>query len=285
MRLSLVEELEARIRATSDSTESLPPEVREMWLAYGDLLLEQGDRRGMAIALYDRLLHSKIGMEQLSYEEKTEMWQRYAALSRPAEEELPFRAAIYPHKWHCGFVRSAVFRGSDAWSAFEALCGHPCGRLLSRVAFDRTGDDIVRRLIDSKLLGRLYALSLSGLYLRDEAAIALIRSPGVASLIELNLNCNGLTSRTAEAIANATSLSSLVKLDLSHNYIDNKGAKALAEPIGLGKLTEMDLSDNQIADSGASALHRSSLFSRLEVLLLERNRITRLARPSKQRLR
>ena len=47
----------------------------------------------------------------------------------------------------------------------------------------------------------------------------------------------------------------------------------------------MDLSDNQIADSGASALHRSSLFSRLEVLLLERNRITRLVRPSKQRLR
>lgn len=248
--LSPAQILEAQLRASTESTESLPPTLREMWLAYGDWLLERGDGRGMAISLYDRLTHSRLGFDALSADERTALWRQYAELSRPSIDHLPYRHAMIERKWHCGFVRSALFRGTDGPAAFAAISEHPAGALLSRVQFREITREGVRTLATT---------------------------PGVSAIVSLTLQANSLGDAGVAILSASTEMNSLIELDLSINYIGDRGAAALAEA-KLPHLSVLSLGDNEIGVEGAKALAATRTLLQLTALDLRGNTIRRQGR-------
>ncbi len=134
---------------------------------------------------------------------------------------------------------------------------------------ERVRDDAFVALARSPHLGRLTALGLTHFYFGSEAAKALAASPHLSALTELNLQANRVWTG-AGALAASPHLTGLRSLDLYSNYIEDRAVRALTAG-RLGRLTSLGLGSNKVDVKGVEALVAWPALENLRDLRLDGN--------------
>jgi uncharacterized protein (TIGR02996 family) len=149
------------------------------------------------------------------------------------------------------------------------------GRLRSlSVRESRFDAGIVRRLLRSAGVKRLYALELAGDYLGANEFDALADAV-MPRLRQLRLSNNGLLgARALQLLGPSPLFGQLLELNLALNSLCDEGVAALAG-YPMPRLQWLDLHSVRVGDRGACALAASSFCSGLRFLDLSRNLIGR----------
>jgi uncharacterized protein (TIGR02996 family) len=151
---------------------------------------------------------------------------------------------------------------SAAWDRLPALRSLDLGR-------NKLGDEGVRALAESPLLGHLTSLDLHRVYAGPSSLIALVQSPHCRRLQSLDLTLNKLGPEGLEALVDVPGLGSLRRLDLAHIGLSNGRLEALRRWPAGWPLEHLGLATDKVGDKAAEDLAASPVLARLESLDLE----------------
>ena len=111
--------------------------------------------------------------------------------------------------------------------------------------------------------------------LTASGALALARSPSLASVIRLDLEQNPIGSEGLRTLLASRHLASLRALGLVLTGLDSDGAYALLESSKFDRLQWLDLSQNLLGDRGVLAFADYDVIPKDLQLILARNRASR----------
>lgn len=154
------------------------------------------------------------------------------------------------------------------------------------ISLDLSGNklskDDVQNIASSENLSNLEVLSLQGgrglgssgpIVTLDELKI-LAQSTGFGKLRSLNLNYNFLSNEGISILVESGNFENLAILDLAGNKINSEGVSTIATYFK--NLTDLNLAANNIGDEGVRILAESNVFSGLNSLRLEVNKISNI---------
>ncbi|WP_405796358.1 hypothetical protein [Streptomyces sp. NBC_01506] len=271
------------------------PDDHASWLAYGELLTEQGDARGELIQLERRhartrpadraALRRDIDALVAEHQERWDaelpqgvsvLARRYGFATRVEVEWSEDAPALIERALRESFVTALriapgttseedddydedEFEGEDPeFPPVEA--GALAGLDLSQLAeldlsYLRIGGPGAQALAASAMTGRMHTLDLRYCSLDDVGLAALSAAPGLADLRRLHLQGNSLT---AEGMRSLHRFERLVELDLRYNSIGEAGVDALLAAPFMGSLELLRLYRADVSAAGAKKLARDS---------------------------
>jgi uncharacterized protein (TIGR02996 family) len=272
------------------------PDDPRAWTVFGDWLQSQGDPRGEAIALADRL-REKV----LPREERQRLTGRYRELCAPARwlegmpqrmtEEAPEDADIWPVnqgwpdegnpnalppslselEWRHGFVIGASIRfasGSSAWiELLDRFMALSCTSMISRLSVNFLAPKDAERLLASGLMRRVRSLRFQ--HTSVHAVMPVLSSIERLQHLDLDDFCSYTQPPEDEGwfrtLADLPAVEGLRSLALTRTGVD---LEALCSSSRLARLETLRLVDNPVGAAGTAVLASSSLASSLRSLTL-----------------
>ncbi len=170
--------------------------------------------------------------------------------------------------------RNFHFKTYDELSPVVSLIRH----LVVSTKSEEWGSKYLNLIGQSPYVLQLKALTVKSCELYPGTLKRVFTSPFLIGLETLFIKNTLMEEEEINTLIESEFLGNLSKLSIIKQRVDTKWLIPFLKQLRGNKLTYLDLSYNQIGDSGAYAIANAAVWSRLEVLNLKRNAISKIGR-------